>query len=192
MKIIADGFLTTLTPETVPRALGLGFISMIATGWTSVSLIICVQLACEDRNIGLATLLCGCARAIGGSVVVTIYSSLLTNKIADDSGPRVAKVVVPLGFKIPLLPKLIGYLSHGDVRHAAALPGATPGIIEVAAKALQWSWSEAFKLVYISATVFAGLSLAAALFVQDVSHNMTDNVAVRLANEKERVNTVDA
>lgn len=38
--------------------------------------------------------------------------------------------------------------------------------------------------VFTAATCFAAVALVAAFFVRDVSANMTDNVAVRLQNEK--------
>jgi len=191
VKVIADAALTTLTPDTLPRALGLGWFSMMGTGWLSVSLIVCIQLTCEDKNIGLATMLLGCMRSSGGAVAVTVYSTLLGNKVKKIIGPNVAKAVAgpPHFFPVARLKELIGYLEVGNKKAALALPRANPKVLDLAHHAMQWSWTEGFRNVYIAATAFAAVALIAAFFVKDMSKNMTDNVAVRLDNEKPRDKT---
>jgi len=108
IKTIADYSLVLIQPKGIHSksfGMGIGFLSMFGTGWTSVSLIVCVQLACADEDIGMATLILGAVRAVGGSVAVTIYSTLLNGVMKKYSGPIVGAAVVPLGYpKEALMP----------------------------------------------------------------------------------------
>jgi len=184
IKVIADAALTTLTPETLPRALGLGWFSMIGTGWLAVSLIVCIQLTCDDKNIGLATMLLGCMRSSGGAVAVTVYSTLLGNKVPKVIGAQVMKRVLPLKFPPTQIRNLIGLLNAGDLKKAMLLPGSNEKVLKAAHKGIQFAWGEGFKDVYTAATAFAAVALVCSFFVKDMSKNMTDNVAVRLDNER--------
>src|ERR1700753_885909 len=69
IKTIADYCLVLIQPSGIHAksfGMGIGCLSMFGTGWTSVSLIVCVQLACADQDIGMATLILGAVRAVGG------------------------------------------------------------------------------------------------------------------------------
>lgn len=200
VKVIADAALTTLTPDTLPRALGLGWFSMIGTGWLSVSLIVCIQLTCEDKNIGLATMLLGSMRSSGGAVAVTVYSTILGNTVRSRIVRRVMEALKPLG--VPQRMDVAGavYLATQEVEgrckkfkltNPALAALNNPKVCEVAWKEMRWVWGEAFRGVFIAATAFAAVALVAAFFVKDVSKNMTDNVAVRLQNEKPQTRDVE-
>ncbi|KAF1986553.1 MFS general substrate transporter, partial [Aulographum hederae CBS 113979] len=183
-KIAADAGLSTLTPYTVSRGLGISFLSMVGTGWLSVSLIVCVQLACEDKDIGLATLLLGAIRAVGGSVAITIYSTILNNKILKDGPLRIATAVVPKGLPLSSIEPFLMALQAQDEAALMQIPGITPDIIQTGVMAMRESFGVGFSYIYITSAAFAGAALIAALLTKDVRSNMTDNVAVRLENEK--------
>lgn len=72
LKLISDAVFTTLIPHTFSLALGMGFLAMFGMGASLVALIVCSQLASEDSHLGLATLVLGSMRGIGGSVAVTV------------------------------------------------------------------------------------------------------------------------
>jgi hypothetical protein len=164
--------------------MGMGFISMFGTGWTSVSLIVCVQLACADENIGMATLILGAVRAVGGSVAITVYNYLVTVVMKTDSGPKVGAAVVPLGYPESGLKALIENLIGENYDVAAKLPGVTPEILHAAREALKLVWAKGYHRVYLASAIFSAVSIVAAIFSKDVRYNMTNHVAVRLTNEK--------
>lgn len=185
--------------------LGMGFIAMFGVGFMLVGLIVCTQLSCRDENIGLATLVLGSVRAMGGSVAVTIFTSTIQNTIKKDAGPRVAKVVMRPPYSVPQkqLPKLISLVVGGKDKLAAALPGLTPEAVKATRQTLKYTWALAFQYVvcaltsslstadqlftnrriYYIAIAFSAMALIAAMFVRDVTHNMTDHVAVTLQND---------
>jgi hypothetical protein len=125
----------------------MGFIAMFGVGFMLVGLIVCTQLSCRDENIGLATLVLGSVRAMGGSVAVTIFTSTIQNTIKKDSGPRVAKVVMrpPYNVAQKQLPKLIALVVGGKDQLAAKLPGVTPAAVKATRQALKYTWALAFQ-----------------------------------------------
>ena len=171
--------------------MGIGFLSMFGTGWTSVSLIVCVQLACEDEDIGMATLILGAVRAVGGSVAVTIYSTLLSSVMKAEAAKRIGQAVVPLGYPISGIGPLTIQLINENIDIASKLPGMNEAILDAARLALQQTWNKAFRHVYLAAGSFSAFSVVAALLSKDVSYNMTDHVAVKLQNEKARVDGLE-
>src|ERR1700761_8810907 len=89
IKMIADGIFTTITPHRLPIALVAGFLAMFGMGMLLVAVIVCVQLTCADEHIGLATLVLGSVRSMGGSLAVTLYTNVMQSTLKKDSGPRV-------------------------------------------------------------------------------------------------------
>jgi hypothetical protein len=145
MKLISDVLFMTLNPNRFTAAMCFAFLAMFGMGIMMVSLIVCVQLSCDDKHIGLATLVLGSIRSIGGSVAVTTYTSIMMNTVKKDAPPRVSKAVLPLGAPESSLPKLIKLLLGGRPKQAAQLEGITPPILKAAQLALRWSWSKAFQ-----------------------------------------------
>ena len=127
----------------------------------------------------------------GGSVAVTIYSSLLTNTLKKEAGKTIGKAVIPLNLTVTSLEPLIFDLINENIPAATAVPGVTPPILQAARDALKVVWTHGFHKVYTTAAAFAAAALVAALLSKDVSHNMTDHVAARLENDKSVVTKVD-
>jgi hypothetical protein len=145
IKIISDGLFMTITPNNFRSALGFGFLAMFGVGFMLVALIVSTQLTCNDRNIGLATLVLGSVRAMGGSLAVTIFTSIIQNTLKTDGPVRVAKVVLPMSVPQTSLGALIKLVIGGKDGLAAQLPGVTPGAVKAARDALKWTWGIAFQ-----------------------------------------------
>jgi hypothetical protein len=193
-KTVADYPMVLVAPtglHTKSYGMGLGFLSMFGTGWTGVALLVCVQLDCRDADIGMATLVLGAVRAIGGSVAITIYSTILNNALSKYAAIYVEEAVIPLGFYSPQgIKALILSLINEDYTGAQNLPGVTQPVYEAAKMAIEQSWTKGFRNIYICSASFAAASIIAAALTRDVSKNMTDHVAVRLLNEKPRVDRI--
>jgi hypothetical protein len=190
IKTIADYCLVLIQPSgkfSKGFGMGIGFLSMFGTGWTSVSLIVCVQLACADEDIGMATLILGAVRAVGGSVAITVYSTIINRVLKEDAGVNIAKAVLPLGYPESGLESLVVELINENVEVARALPDMTNLILDAAREALKTTWTKAFHQLYLAAASFSAVSIVAAFLSKDVSSNMTNHVAVRLTNEQSKV-----
>ena len=144
LKMISDAVYTTLTPNTFRLALGMGFLGMFGMGMSLVALIVCVQLASDDEHIGLATLVLGSIRAIGGSVAVTIYTSIMQNTLKDDAGPRVREKL-PLSVTADALKQLVPKLLTGKELMQTNIPSVTPEALQLAKDTVKWTWALAFR-----------------------------------------------
>jgi len=186
LKLVAPAGLSTLTPDTLARALGLTFMSGCGTGWVSVSLIVCIQLACDDHNIGLASMLIGSFRAAGGTVALAIYSTVLGNKTRQALPGRIGAEVIPMGVAPQDLGRFLKFLAAKDYKSALQIPGVTMEVLLAAKEGSKWAYSDGFRYLYFTAMSFAAAALVVSFFTKDVSKNMTSHVAVRLENEAER------
>jgi hypothetical protein len=145
IKIVADAMFTLITPDKLILALIAGFVSMFGMGIVLVGVIVCVQLSCQDSHIGLATLVMSSIRSMGGSMAVTIYSSIMQNTLKEQAGPRVAKAIAPYNVPKSSLPMLIKLLIGNREKDAAKLPGVTTQVMKAAGTAIKWAWSVAFQ-----------------------------------------------
>jgi hypothetical protein len=156
LKMISDAVFTTLTPDTFSRAMAMGFVAMFGMGMSLVALIVCVQLASDDEHIGLATLVLGSIRAIGGSVAVTIYTSIMQNALKEDAGPRVGKALRPLGVTTDALKQLVPKLTTGKELMQTNIPSVTPQALQLAKDTVKWTWALAFRQAIV--VPFVGMS----------------------------------
>jgi hypothetical protein len=145
LKMISDAVFTTLKPNTFHLAMGMGFVAMFGMGMSLVALIVCVQLASDDAHIGLATLVLGSIRAIGGSVAVTIYTSIMQNTLNEDARPRVAKELERLGVTPEAIKELVPKLLGGKELLQTNISSVTPHALQVAKDTVKWTWALAFQ-----------------------------------------------
>lgn len=143
LKMIADGLFTTLDPTKLILGMGAGFLGMFGVGAVMLAVIVTVQLTCSDKHIGLATLVLASVRSLGGSVSVSIYSSIMMNTLKTDAPVRIAAAApdLPQAALESLVPLLIG----GRPQEALNITGVTPENLELAMEAIKWSWGGAFK-----------------------------------------------
>ena len=133
---------------------------MLGTGWILISLIVCVQLAVADADLGMATLLLGAVRAIGGSVAITIYTALLTNTMEKEA-VKIAIPLVTMGTPLDAVQPLILTLIAENYDLAGLIPGVTPDILQVARDSLKEVWALGFSKVYYCAGSFAAAAVVA-------------------------------
>ncbi|TLD18252.1 Neutral ceramidase B [Venturia nashicola] len=145
IKIGADIMLTYVTPDTLTLALVAGFFAMFGMGIVLVGTIVIVQLSCQDSHIGLATLVLSSIRSMGGSVAVTIYSSIMQNTMKEEAGPKVGEAIAKMNVPRTSIGPLIKLLMGNREKDAAKLPGVTKAVMQAAGTAIKWAWSVAFK-----------------------------------------------
>jgi hypothetical protein len=136
----------------------------------------------------MATLILGAVRAVGGSVAVTIYSTLINGVMKHDAGKVVGNAVVPLGYPAESLESLIVNLINENVDAAANLPGVTSAILQAARFALQNVWSKDFHKLYLAAASFSAISVLVAFLSEDVCHNMQTMSLLGLQMRKRGLN----
>ena len=180
----AGNFALTLVsphhPYGIPYALGCGSLAMFGTGWTLIALIVCVQLAgmqsqflddymskkadrcvtVDDKDIGSGTLLLGSVRAIGGSVAITIYSTLLNNTFTQKA-ETIALQLLTLGAPLTAIEPLVFNLVNENIELASQIPGVTPTILDAARESMKEIWASGFEKIYYCAGAFAAAAVIA-------------------------------
>lgn len=187
MKIISDFLISRLEPYGaygIPWSLGFSFMSMVGTGFVTVSLLVSVQLSCLDKDLGLATLLLSTAASIGSATLITVYSTIINHDLKKFAGAKIYAAAVPLGYNPQKIATLVRLLINENVQGASVLPGVTPQVLKASRDALKYVWAGAFRKVYMTAGACVAMAFLLALASKDVSHMMTNHVSVRLQNEK--------
>lgn len=92
-------------------------------------------------------------------LIILVVSAIFNTKLNSTLGSSIAAAVLPLGFPPQELEAFIGALAGQDKAALAQLPGVTPQIIGAGVHALQTSFLESFKNVWIAAAVFSGVTV---------------------------------
>ncbi|KAF5008572.1 hypothetical protein F66182_15639 [Fusarium sp. NRRL 66182] len=159
------------------------FFANIPFAWLTTCCYLTASIHVPQRNIGLALGLLGTFRFLGGSIGTTIFTTILQNKSTPAILSRVTDAVVPLGFPSEQIPELIAYLS--GTATIGNLTDTSADVVDAANKAIQWGWSDAYRIVWLSTIPFGVIAFVGALFVRDPSPYLTNHVSVTL--EKERL-----
>jgi hypothetical protein len=119
-------------------------LSVGAVQLVSITMII---LQVPDEFLGVAVGLAGTARFVGGAIATAIYSTVLSNKVAEVLPTNVAVAVIPLGFKQQNLASLIEGLMSGSEVELLAVAGISAPVILAASNAVKESYVEGFRHV---------------------------------------------
>jgi hypothetical protein len=145
LKLTGDIMFTFVTPKRLVLALIAGFIGSFGIGGLILGVIVCTQLTCMDEHIGLATLVMGSVRSVGGALAVTLYGNILQTVLKSDAGVRVGKAVMPTGIPKESMPAFMKAILGARPQAAAKLPGVTPEAVAIAMETVKWSYSIAFQ-----------------------------------------------
>lgn len=118
MMTLFLGLNGTTSQHTPVRAIVFIGIASAMVGATNCLGVLIVQLGARDEDIGLATGLVNSTRAIGGSVGVAVYSSLLGNRVASTWARDISKAVLAAGLPAASLTKFLSELISNDIQVA--------------------------------------------------------------------------
>jgi len=138
-----------------------------------------IQLAVPHQYIGVAMGLVTTARNVGGSISTTIYSVILTNRLAATLGVNVATALAKAGVPLADVPAITGALATGNAM-SPALADATPLQLYAGIMALKHSYIDAFKIIYLVSIAFGVVGTVCAAFTMNVGHLMTRKIDVQL------------
>ncbi|KAK4949977.1 hypothetical protein LTR10_011819 [Elasticomyces elasticus] len=171
-----------LTPDRLAAAIVLQFFANLPFAWITLACYIIAGLNVPQRDLGLALGLVGTFRFLGGAVGTTIFASILANRAATTTVQRTIEAVLPLGFPRDQVPALMAAVASGK---ASLLSNYSATIIKAAQVALQWGYSDAFRVMWLATIPFGVIASCIALWVPDVSPYFTQHTAVTL--EKNRL-----
>jgi len=182
VQTLFTGLFALITPDTIPMALVFQLIADFPFAWITLACYITAGLHVPQREIGLALGLIGTFRFLGGSIGTTVFPTILSNRSAKTIPSRVLAAVGPMGYPAEKVPALITAIGAGTT---AKLTDTSVQVIAAASKAVQWGYSDAFRLVYLVTIPFGVIACVLAYFVVDPSPYFTKHTSVTL--EKERL-----
>ncbi|KIX06701.1 uncharacterized protein Z518_04677 [Rhinocladiella mackenziei CBS 650.93] len=170
--------------NTKGMALAFSCLGGIGIGIIELLTILLIQLATPDEWIGFANGAIGLLRCMGGSVGTAIYTTIFQSKASQLIPRDVAAVAIQAGLPQSSLLEFLGVLTGAiTTTPISAVPGVTPGIIEISSLALRRAYMDSFKYVWYASIPFGVVSLACALSTKDLSPNLTMKVAQHIKSE---------
>lgn len=181
MMTAGIGALAAVTPTRRALGIGVSVLGGFGVGGIIIPAAIILTIISPDEVIATVTALNLSARLIGGSIGYAIYYNIFENKLAAVLPATVGAAAAGAGLPLAEIPALVGALVAKNITAIALLPGITPAIIQAAEVAVEGSFVEAFKRVYLVSIAFGGSAVLASLFVGDIRKYMVGRVAVEYA-----------
>lgn len=171
-----------ITPDTIPMALVFQLLANLPFAWITLACYVTASLHVPQRDLGLALGLIGTFRFLGGAIGTTVFTTILNNKSAVSIPRRVGSALAPLDYPPDQYNALVTAIGAGT---ANMLTNTSPQVVAAASKAIQWGYSDAFKITWLASIPFGVIACVLSLFVKDPSLYFTRHTAVTL--EKERL-----
>ncbi|KAI1816844.1 fungal trichothecene efflux pump [Poronia punctata] len=175
------GSLAALTPEGRNTGIALTLVGPFFVGVIELTALAIAPLFCKPEDIGLASGLLASIRSAGGSVAVTVYSTILSNRLAYTIPNNVGPVAVAAGLPEAQVPALSKAIIAGSL---AKFPGLTKSVSEAVTKVLPTAYSQAFKTVYLASFGFGAIAIVGCLFAKDARELLTDKVERKMHGAK--------
>lgn len=170
----------TCTPNTRARAASLVSFGVFFIGWAESLAITMVTLTAKDQTqLGSASGVAGSLRFLISSISATVYSVILSSRLAQTIPAQVIPAVVNAGLPASSAADFIAAFSIGSSAFAA-IPNITPNIIAVGTVAYKEANASAYRTVFLSTIAFTGVAIIATLFLPDIDHLLTGKVATTL------------
>ncbi|CZR69618.1 related to potential drug facilitator PEP5 [Phialocephala subalpina] len=179
------GLLALVTPSRVAMTLVFtGFIGF-GVGVTTVIPVVIMSYSVPPYIIGTAGTILASTRALGGTVGITIFSSIYANQMSKNLPTGVAKAVVTAGLPTASVSQFLGALLN-SVGEVTAVPGVSPEIIGTAVIAIKNISAQSFRYVWITNMVIGLVTTFLCLFLQPVRDKMTVHIESALEDGKFR------
>ena len=172
------GGLAAVTPTTPSLGIGMSFLGGLGVGGIIVPAAVILTIICPDEVIATVTAITLSIRLIGGSIGYAIYFNVFQNKLTAVVPTTVGIAVLKAGLPPAELTAFITALVAKNETAIAGLKGITPQVLAAAGTAVNESYTEGFKLIYLVSIAFGGAAIIASVFLGDIRKYMVDRVAV--------------
>ncbi|PKY02248.1 putative MFS drug efflux pump [Aspergillus campestris IBT 28561] len=158
----------------IVAGLGIGGIVVPASIMTTI--------ICPDDLIATISALTLSIRVVGGSIGYTIYYNIFISKFTPSAthyigGVMLTKLHITNATHIAEAIELTGASLLDEIRHIPGIAG-NEAAYNAVVTAGRIAFAESYKWVYYASIGFGGVSIIAALFLENIGDYMNDNVAV--------------
>ena len=172
------GGLVVDTESTPSLAIGLSFLGSLGTGALYIPPIIALMIISGDEVIGTVVGLGLAIRFLAGQAGYTLMFNILMNKLNKVLPKLVGTAVAEAGLAVPEIPAFIEALVAQNTTAILEVPGVSTTIIVDALLAVDASYVQGFRLVYLISIGFGGAAIVSCLFLGNLRKYMTERVAV--------------
>ncbi|KAI0184501.1 fungal trichothecene efflux pump [Xylaria flabelliformis] len=167
------GSLAALTPNSKGTGIALTLIGPFFVGVIELTALAIAPLFCKPADIGLASGLLASIRSAGGSVAVTVYSTILSNRLKYTVPHNIGPAAIAAGLPEDRVPALASAVLGGSL---AKFPGITDSVLKAVSSVLPTAYSQAFQTVYLASFGFGAIAIVGCLFAKDARDLLTDKV----------------
>lgn len=177
---ICFGSMATCGVGTATRASVLVAFGVFFIGWTEGAAITIVTLAAKDQYaLGTSAGIAGSIRFLISSIAATVYSVILSNRLATTIAAQVPPALIGAGLPASSVAAFISAFSVGASAFEA-IPGITPEVLAAGTAAYQHANADAYRTVFLSNIAFSGVAIICSLLLPNVDHLLTGQVATTL------------
>jgi sugar phosphate permease len=149
VQLILFKGIATCNENTPSTAIALLFLGTAFIGYTDGVAIIITTIEIPDQaDIGIATGVMGALRSIVGAICSSIYSSILTNRLADTVPAQVPPALIKAGLPAASVAPFLQALSLGTAQAFASVKGLTPKILAAGTSAYKHAASDAYRTLF--------------------------------------------
>ncbi|KAI0203560.1 fungal trichothecene efflux pump [Astrocystis sublimbata] len=167
------GSLAALTPSSKATGIALTLVGPFFVGVIELTALAIAPLFCKPEDIGLASGLLASIRSAGGSIAVTVYSTILSNRLQFTVPNNIGPVAIAAGLPEEQVPALAKAAIGGTL---AKFPGLTDPVAKAVSSVLPTAYSQAFQTVYLASFGFGAIAILGCLFAKDARDLLTDKV----------------
>ncbi|ROT39633.1 MFS general substrate transporter [Sodiomyces alkalinus F11] len=181
---IAFATIATCGPDTPVRASALVGVGAFMAGWGEGTAITIVTLCAPDQaQLGSASGVAGSIRFLISSIAATVYSVVLSNRLAVEVPAQVPGALVAAGLPEGSVADFMAALTTGSFGGVA---GLTDSILATGMRAYQVASNDAYRTVFLTNIAFSVVAIFCAVMMPDMDVHMTDKVATTLHQGKDK------
>jgi len=174
--------MATCTPDTPTRAIVLLLLGTTLIGanecLTSTMATICIH---DQRELGTALGVGGSARSFVSTLCGTVYTVVLSNRLAQTIPNQVPRALVGAGLPESSVAGFLTAYTNGTQAALAAVQGLNPTILGVGTRAYQNASADAYRTVFLTTIAFSGVGIILTWLIPNVDAKLTNEVVVQLS-----------
>ncbi|KAK1044527.1 hypothetical protein LTR12_018046 [Friedmanniomyces endolithicus] len=181
MATAFGGALAAANPTNPHVAIAMEILAGFGIGGILVPAATIAVTVCPDEVIATCIALSLSIRVIGGSIGYAIYYNVFINKLTAKLPVFVGTFAVKAGLPLTSATQFVTlFLTAPEELASADIPGLTEAVVAAATLGSQYAYAESLKYVWFASIAFGALSIAACLFLGDISKYMTNRIAANI------------
>ncbi|KAF2806812.1 putative major facilitator superfamily transporter [Mytilinidion resinicola] len=176
---VFGGALAATTPDTPKMSIAFGTIAGFGIGGVLVPAATIAITVTPDDFIATTVALSLSARVIGGSIGYALYYNIFATKLNDKLPVYLATAAIKAGLPVSSSKEFVLALLTGPAT-VMDVKGVTPMVLEAAALASRWAYSDSLAYVWYTSIAFGVIACIASFFIGNVRLYLTQRVATQL------------